>query len=91
MKDRDATYFIAKFIYANGPRILGKNEGCLNPESKNKELRNVSKYLFKKYKATHFTREFLDKNNVKVDLYSGDSFGACLNLNFVKSFTVNME
>lgn len=91
MKDSDATYFIAMFMYANGPRVLGKNEGCLNPESNDKEFRNVSKFLFRKYKATHYTREWIDKNNIRVNLYSGDAFGACLDLNFIKSFIVNME
>jgi hypothetical protein len=78
---REACKYYASFIYDHGTRLINKNEGCLNPESNNKNNKTMSKILFKKFKATHFTRYWsLDHRGVIIDLYSGDSFGACLNL-----------
>lgn len=79
----DACKHLAKLIYKNGQRILGKNEGCLNPDLKS-EYGKLSKILWRKFKATHFTRYWNeDQRHVHINLYSGDSFGACLTLGSV--------
>jgi len=94
MTREEAVLFFAKKVVNNGNFKNG--HGCLvpsyyanDPES---EYSKASDILVEAFDATHFDHDWIDfrKGLVRLTLYKGDSFGACLEVKKIQEIEVTI-
>lgn len=94
MNKQEAIKFLASRIFQKGPSEV-EGQYCLVPEDfvdVPTVFNQISTFLFETEKFTHYDLSWIKiPKIVKVRLYSGEAFGACLNLNFIEEHEVVLE
>lgn len=95
MTPKEALQKLAEGIFKHGE--IGSGDGCFLPsiyapiDRKDSEFVQISDALYEQFKATHFSRVWQVKGKfVKIDLWHGDGFGACLDMKIIHTETIKV-
>jgi hypothetical protein len=96
MTREEAIQYFAKKVVTNGN--CKKGRGCLipsdyaNTNDPEGDYSKASDILVEEFDATHYDHEWIDyrKGLVRLTLYRGDSFGACLEVKKIQELEVTI-